>query len=479
MGKNKSKQAQPQLLSPEKYIKTKVRNLPVYECVISKEWKERGIAQIMVTRQHAGGNFTCGIYIVDTFCLGVKETAYRFNMTPLDYEEFKELLTGEEPFDAVDYNTVHNIVYGAVAFAEEYGFNPHKEFALTQFILDEDSEDVPLIEYEFGKDGEPFLIVRDKQEASKYLPTLRKFTGDDPKYLILDGDMEWLKDDENLLDYPEIPYTYQHPDYPTELKLIHPELTRLLMPFKYFLLSSEEIDTILALPRESLIVDLQHIILFVLGQEQYVTVEKEEDTWIPADSSLTHALFFLGELKAEEALDTVLEVMRQSFAFMDLILEDTSEDILPLTLYYVGRNKLTQLMAYAKEPGLSPEFKSFVFSAVNYIVNEPGRRTEVLDWYREIIGFYIEHCDDISLFSANLGGLLIYEILNIRPQELIPEIKELFDATEIDTIFCGDYQDVMSQLLSDDTPVSDFALMDIYERNQTFCEEWSFLMDEE
>ena len=87
MAKNKSKQNQFQLLSPEKYIRLKARNLPIEVCYVSDDWKdERGaVAEVIVVRRHAGGNYTFGVYVVDTLCLGVKHSVYRFNVPPDEY----------------------------------------------------------------------------------------------------------------------------------------------------------------------------------------------------------------------------------------------------------------------------------------------------------------------------------------------------------------------------------------------------------
>lgn len=43
------------------------------------------------------------------------------------------------------------MIFGAIAFAEEAGITPSNSFELTQYLLEEDTEDVPLIEYDYGK----------------------------------------------------------------------------------------------------------------------------------------------------------------------------------------------------------------------------------------------------------------------------------------------------------------------------------------
>lgn len=65
----------------------------------------------------------------------------------------------DDKFIKTDYSLVHNIIFGANEFAEDNGYKVCKNFNLTQFILEEDTEEIELIDIEFGRDGEPFLIM--------------------------------------------------------------------------------------------------------------------------------------------------------------------------------------------------------------------------------------------------------------------------------------------------------------------------------
>ncbi|MGH2643198.1 MAG: hypothetical protein ACRDE2_04565, partial [Chitinophagaceae bacterium] len=79
-----------------------------------------------------------------------------------------------------DYPLVHNIIYGAIEFAEDFGFFPHKDFKTTQYILEEDDDRVELIDIEFGKEGKPFYFVgpnEDPVKQSKILATLERTAG--------------------------------------------------------------------------------------------------------------------------------------------------------------------------------------------------------------------------------------------------------------------------------------------------------------
>ena len=52
--------------------------LPIGNCYISDDWQHAGEAIVWVTRCHPQGTYTVGTYFVDTFCLGVKNSYYRF-----------------------------------------------------------------------------------------------------------------------------------------------------------------------------------------------------------------------------------------------------------------------------------------------------------------------------------------------------------------------------------------------------------------
>lgn len=478
MASKKNKPSRPQLLSPEKYIRTKARNLPLYESLVPERLFDDGQGLILISRQHASGNFTVGVYWVDVFCLGIKESLYHFNLTPGEYKDLKVSLCKDEEYKSVRYEEAHNIVYGALDYAEECGIRPAAGFAVTQYLLEEDTDDIPLLEYDFGKDGRPFLVVNDWLEFSKYESTLWEHVGTDFCYCI-DGKIyeanEGIDEDkvgDFLLDHPSTPYLYQHPDYPQTLSLTHPELEQIFTGSERFLLSRKEIDTILNLPRESLIQDLQHLILHEIG----LTCEGiSEETWKGGNHLvIIHALFFLGELEAEEAFDTVLEVLRQNSDFLEYHFGDSVGEVLPLTLYKTGRNKLPELVAFAKEPGLYTFLRGTIFSLLTYIAKyEPERREEVIACAGEVLDFYLNNWDDEVFFDATLASMLIYELAAIHAKELLPQIKNLFDEDLVDVNLIGGYEKVESLILSKQNRLAEhLEILDIYTRYTRYHKFW-------
>lgn len=199
-----------QMLSPENYIRKKARSLPIFECLVNTGWHENGVAHVIVARNHTNGNITACMYMVDIFCLGIKNTKYLFNVSETDYEERKASMENVD-YESISYTLAHNIVFAGLEYAEEYGFKPHKDFAsTTQFMLEEDTEEIELIDIECGKDGKPFYICGpydDQKKINKVLGQLEKTAGPGNYDYILgqddeseehDVEDEWREDDQYL-----------------------------------------------------------------------------------------------------------------------------------------------------------------------------------------------------------------------------------------------------------------------------------------
>jgi hypothetical protein len=76
MTKKKKRGRQQPLLSPQKYVVTRARNLPVYKCFINKNWHSTRQATIAVLRKHVNNRITAGLYRVDMLSYGLTDTSY-------------------------------------------------------------------------------------------------------------------------------------------------------------------------------------------------------------------------------------------------------------------------------------------------------------------------------------------------------------------------------------------------------------------
>ena len=123
-----------ELVSPKKKIHL-ARNLPFYECLINPTWKDDGLANILISRQQTNGNIAFGLFMVDIFCLGLKNTfcnvdfsarKYKIDLRDKTYEDCSPI---ECPIPLA-----HNIIYKGIEYARQFGFEPQKDFKLSQYI---------------------------------------------------------------------------------------------------------------------------------------------------------------------------------------------------------------------------------------------------------------------------------------------------------------------------------------------------------
>lgn len=471
--KQKKQQATP-AFSPNKYIKEKGRSLPIVACWVQEDWEKAGLSYVLVVRQHKTGNYTVGAFLVDTYCLGVKDSFFRFHIDEQEYKMLLEKIGNIFPLKEISYVEAHNLIYGAIAFAEEAGISPNKSFAVTQYLLEENTEDIPLLDMPFGQDGKYYLCANSMLELNTYLPILEQnLSPNEFKYDLMDKDEDEEEEEKedfdpeiwnNMLDklekmnkLPNEKYTYQHGAYPTTLQVKHQQLVNLFYDPKYaYGFPDEIVQEILNLPHEELRHDIEQICLYETG----CTCDTITDEMWNQDyhSALIHSLFFLGELKNPDSLPVVLEMLKQNRNYYDYHFGDLAEEAFIPTLYLLGHERLECLMDYMQTPGLYPFARVKVSYAVPMIARlEPNRRAEVIDWFRRLLQFYQPNLTSCHCCDGGLIGMITTELLGLQATELLPEIKALYDTGLVDEMCCGNYQKVEKEMTHPSFPHGDHA----------------------
>lgn len=450
--KKKNKANGQSIMSDKQFIKEVVRQVPIAECYMDTDYEESGLSYVIVARKHKSEKYTIGCYMIDTFCVGLKDTYYYVR---IDEEEYKKIIERvvETGATKVAYEEAHNLIYGAIAFAEEVGIMPIKDFELTKYILEEDTEEIPLIEYNYGKDGKYYLVASNRLEASKYLPFLEENLESEEYSFVIDGEeneeddgLSLFRDNLMLKTYgPDTRYTYIHPEYPAKLNLENPIVNNLAQK-KSLTLTHEEIGEYLALPHDSLRRDLEHFILYLTGKTCNDISEKQ---WEIEQFGLVHALILLGEVGNEESLDVVLETLRQSSEYMEYHFGDISNDIYPATINNIASHSLDKLLSFAKEEGLYTYLHYQIFPAITIMMQQqPERRNEFIAWWREVLQFAIKKIAETQWMDSTLCGLFISDLADVKAHELLPEIKSLFETGLVDEGCCGKYQSIERDILS-------------------------------
>jgi hypothetical protein len=135
-----------------------------------------GLALVLLARAGRRDEvLVCG-YLVDTFCLGVKDTVGPERMRRRELPVFARSYFAVFPAPAVPapLELAQHVVHGAVAFAAGLGFEPHPDFAQVREQLGELSEPCAIT---FGRHGKPRYISGPHDDPVAILRTLKANAG--------------------------------------------------------------------------------------------------------------------------------------------------------------------------------------------------------------------------------------------------------------------------------------------------------------
>ena len=136
-----------------------------------------GFALVIVSRLAGFNRLEVASFLVDIWCLGVKDAMPTRTIDVTTYKEFVEFAYEKFPtgYEEISLEQAQAIVFGGVAYAESLGFQPHRDFAQAKAILGEQAGDLPL---HFGRNGKPYFINGPHDDDIKILHTLRENVGD-------------------------------------------------------------------------------------------------------------------------------------------------------------------------------------------------------------------------------------------------------------------------------------------------------------
>lgn len=135
------------------------------------------MCQVIVARQERN-RLLVGSYLVDYWCLGVKDALPPRTMGTSEHQRLLESCEErfDEPFVDITLEQAQAIVYGAVDYAHNLGFEPHKDFN-TKAQIHLGLRPETLLPIEFGKDGQPFFMSGPYDNVEKVLKTLEASVG--------------------------------------------------------------------------------------------------------------------------------------------------------------------------------------------------------------------------------------------------------------------------------------------------------------
>lgn len=138
-----------------------------------------GLAAVLVARRHRTNRVSVSGYLVDTYCLGVKDALGPRVMSDRDLPAFVHVyFDGFQPAGPplrAPLELSRHLVYGAVDAARRLGFDPHADFAAAAEHLGPWAESSAIT---FGKDGAPFYVAGPYDHAGAVIATLTETVGE-------------------------------------------------------------------------------------------------------------------------------------------------------------------------------------------------------------------------------------------------------------------------------------------------------------
>ena len=157
----------------------RARDYPIEGCWVGEGWQESGLAVIVVARRQPNGNLVFGTYLVDCYCMGLKNTFFNADIpASLFQRDYLSKIFSQMPPVDISTALAHEIVYGGIEYAAQFGFRPHRDFRRSQLILDPPDLHPRTGAVEFGQDGQPFFIQGPQDNVQAILRQLDRTAGE-------------------------------------------------------------------------------------------------------------------------------------------------------------------------------------------------------------------------------------------------------------------------------------------------------------
>jgi hypothetical protein len=154
---NKTTQTEPRKTGSMASQIAQAANAPIHECLVPANLFERGIGNLVFSRSLPGGRMALAMFLLDVFCLGVKDTFFAV-VGRDEYDRRLRSWRESESLQRIDPAGFRKLVEGGVVYARELGFNPSPDYVVVHKIFSDVEAAACPSHFQYGHAGKPFYI---------------------------------------------------------------------------------------------------------------------------------------------------------------------------------------------------------------------------------------------------------------------------------------------------------------------------------
>lgn len=170
----------------------------VHACYANAEWKEEGMASILLARRISSGTVSYAAFLVDALGMGLKDASCETEMPLSEFEEHVERMRSRVGAESMKLATAQHLVYGGIEVARKLNLRLPKQYERATRILGALPPGVQPDMSLFGQDGKLHIFCNAHDLERRYLGDPRKLEERDDVVLeIAHGDDFTLAEDED------------------------------------------------------------------------------------------------------------------------------------------------------------------------------------------------------------------------------------------------------------------------------------------
>jgi hypothetical protein len=130
---------------------------PVRHCLVTAGLLEGGMGTLILARGATALDLEVGIFLLDTFCIGVKDALFR-SMQRDDFETYMAAVEDAAPLEPIDPAPARKLLRDLVAWAGLMEFRPPLDLPAIEALFGDTDPDASDQTFTVGHEGQPLYI---------------------------------------------------------------------------------------------------------------------------------------------------------------------------------------------------------------------------------------------------------------------------------------------------------------------------------